>query len=184
MAGWPRIAELSHLAAPEAGWRYLVALGSNVRHHRHGGPRGVLAAALVALERAGLVVEQSSRVIESAPLGPSARRYANGVAVLRSDLPPPGLLLRLKAVERDFGRRRGRRWGARVLDLDIVLWSGGRWCSKGLQVPHPAFAERSFVLIPAQEVAPRWRDPHTALSLRQLAARLARRQRSILPELR
>ena len=182
MAGWPRIAELRRLAdpggdIPEGGWRYLVALGSNVRHHRHGDPRGVLSAALAALARAGLVVEQASGVIESAPLGPSARRYANGVAVLRSDLPPPGLLALLKAVERDFGRRRGRRWGARVLDLDIVLWSGGRWRSKGLRVPHPDFAERSFVLGPALDVVPHWRDPHTALSLRQLAARLARRQR-------
>lgn len=151
--------------------RYLVALGSNVRHHRHGAPPAVLRAALAALEEAGLSVERASRVIATAPLGPSPRRYANAAAVVATELAPEAVLRRLKAIERAFGRRAGRRWAARVLDLDIVLWEGGPWASAALTVPHIAFRERRFVLEPAAAIAPGWRDPLTGRTLRQLARR-------------
>ena len=155
--------------------RYLVALGSNVRHHRHGRPERVLRAALAALEQAGLQVEAAAPVIASAPIGPSLRRYANSAALVRTALAPPELLAVLKRIERAFGRRRrGQRWGARVLDLDIVLWEGGIWASPGLSVPHAPFRLRDFVLGPASAIAPGWRDPHTGLTIRQLHARLTR----------
>ncbi|MBN8484613.1 MAG: 2-amino-4-hydroxy-6-hydroxymethyldihydropteridine diphosphokinase [Sphingomonadales bacterium] len=155
--------------------RYLIALGSNMRHVRHGSPERVLAAALAALERKGVKVLAAAPVIRSAPLGPSRRRYANGAALIGTKLDPAELLDLLKAVERRFGRTRGgQRWASRVLDLDIVLWSGGAWSSPGLTVPHAAFRQRTFVLAPALAIAPDWRDPLTALSLRQLHARLTR----------
>ena len=153
--------------------RYLIALGSNVRHPRHGPPRAVLQAALHALDRAGLQVEAASRIVETAPLGPSRRRYANAAAIVRTDLEPEAMLRELQRIEHALGRRRtGQRWGARVLDLDIVLWSGGCWSSPGLTVPHALFRERSFVLGPALPIAGQWRDPVSNLTLRQLAARL------------
>ncbi len=86
------------------------------------------------------------------------------------------MLTRLKAIERAHGRRRGRRWGDRVLDLDIIGWSGGIWASKGLSIPHPAFRTRRFVLAPLVEIAPGWRDPVTGFSARQLMFRNARRR--------
>lgn len=156
--------------------RYLIALGSNVRHHRHGRPAQVLNAALAALEGAGIGVLAAARPIGSAPLGPSLRCYANSAALIECPLEPDDLLAALKAIEHAFGRRAGgQRWGARVLDLDVVLWQGGAWASPGLIVPHPAFRERGFVLGPAQSLAPDWRDPLTGLTLRQLAARHHRR---------
>jgi 2-amino-4-hydroxy-6-hydroxymethyldihydropteridine diphosphokinase len=151
--------------------RYLIALGSNVRHHRHGLPPMVLRAALADLEDAGLPIERASHVISTAPLGPSRRRYANAAAILATDLAPDALLRRLKTVERKFGRRGGRRWASRVLDLDVILWEGGAWNSPGLTVPHLAFRQRRFVLDPAAAIAPSWRDPVTGLTLRQLARR-------------
>lgn len=151
--------------------RYLIALGSNVRHHRHGLPPMVLRAALADLEDAGLPIERTSHVISTAPLGPSRRRYANAAAILAADLAPDALLRRLKTVERKFGRRGGRRWASRVLDLDVILWEGGAWNSPGLTVPHLAFRQRRFVLDPAAAIAPSWRDPVTGLTLRQLARR-------------
>ncbi|MCT2557548.1 2-amino-4-hydroxy-6-hydroxymethyldihydropteridine diphosphokinase [Tsuneonella sp. YG55] len=155
--------------------RYLVALGSNVRHPRYGNPRSVIAAALAALDKAGARVEVASPVIASVPLGPSRRRYANAAAVIASALAPEGLLDVLQAIERDFGRRRrGARWGARVLDLDLILWSGGAWASDRLVVPHPLFRRRAFVLRPAAAIAPEWRDPLTGLTLAHLHARLTR----------
>ena len=157
---------------------YLVALGSNRRHGRHGAPAAVLCAALGAMADAGLTVLDASPILSSAPVGPSLRRYANGAALVEADQSPPALLALLKSIERDFGRRAGRRWGARVLDLDIVLWSGGIWTSPGLAIPHPAFRDRGFVLDPARAIAPGWRDPVTGLALRHLAARLSRPART------
>ena len=84
------------------------------------------------------------------------------------------MLAALKAIERQFGRRRGRRWGSRVLDLDIVVWSGGKWRTRSLTVPHPALETRSFVLGPLAAVAPNW-PVRGALAARHLAHRLARR---------
>lgn len=155
--------------------RYLIALGSNKRHHRYGGPRQVLRAAIAALAAAGVTVEAAAPIVTSAPLGPSLRRYANSAALIATDLAPDELLDLLKRIEGHFGRRAGgQRWSSRVLDLDLVLWSGGAWSSPGLTVPHAAFRARDFVLTPALAIAADWRDPVTNLSLRQLKARLTR----------
>ena len=151
--------------------RYLVGLGSN-RRGRHGAPADEVRAALAAI---GGVVAVSP-IVTSDALGPSIRRFANAVALVASDESPPVLLARLKAVEAAFGRRRGRRWGARVIDLDVLLWSGGGWVSPGLVVPHPHYRARGFVLGPMVRVAPGWRDPLTGLSVRHLAARLTARR--------
>jgi 2-amino-4-hydroxy-6-hydroxymethyldihydropteridine diphosphokinase len=61
-----------------------------------------------------------------------------------------------------------------VLDLDIILWSGGCWEGGGLVVPHPAFRERRFVVEPLAELAPNWRDPIGGGTMRQLFASLRR----------
>lgn len=147
---------------------YAIAVGSN-RRGRHGDPAAEVRAALAAVGAGAF-----APVIVSAPLGPSIRRFANTVALVESALAPPALLARLKAIEHAFGRRRGRRWGARVIDLDIVLWSGGQWRSPGLTIPHAAFRARDFVLQPLLRLAPGWRDPVTGLAVRHLAARLTR----------
>ncbi|TPG52839.1 2-amino-4-hydroxy-6-hydroxymethyldihydropteridine diphosphokinase [Sphingomonas glacialis] len=157
---------------PRYAPRYAIAIGSN-RRGRHGSPAAEVAAAIAAL---GSVVAESS-VLGSAPLGPSIRRFANAVVLIESEVPPPEMLVRLKRIERAFGRRRGARWGARVIDLDIVSWSGGAWRSKGLCVPHLAFQDRDFVLAPLRAIAPDWRDPRTGLTPRQLLARLRKGKR-------
>ncbi len=102
-------------------------------------------------------VTARSPVIASAPMGVAQRRFANAALVLASELDPPALLAACKRTEREFGRRPGQRWGDRVLDCDIILWSGGVWSSKTLAIPHPAFALRRFVLDPACSIAPDWR---------------------------
>ncbi|RIV89587.1 2-amino-4-hydroxy-6-hydroxymethyldihydropteridine diphosphokinase [Aurantiacibacter xanthus] len=156
---------------------YLVALGSNQRHHRYGAPRQVLARAIARIDdKLGKVVARS-RLIETAPVGPSQRRYINGALVLSCELKPAKLLRKLQRIERKFGRvRRGQRWRSRPLDLDIVLWSGGIFVRPELAIPHPLFRERDFVLGPAAGIAGDWRDPVTGLTLRQLHGRLTRRR--------
>lgn len=159
--------------------RYAVALGSNRRHGRHGGPEQVIAAALAALRAEGVEVLAVSPVIRTAALGPAGRGFANAAALIATPLSPPALLALLKRIERDFGRRRGRRWGARVLDLDILLWSGGTWPPfprparpSRLKVPHPGLPARAFVLDPLVRVAPDWRHPLSGRTVRQMRARL------------
>jgi 2-amino-4-hydroxy-6-hydroxymethyldihydropteridine diphosphokinase len=149
---------------------YAIALGSN-RPGRHGAPARELAAALEALGAVSAV----SPILHTPALGPSNRRFANAAAILETEETPPELLARLKAIERAFGRRPGLRWGARVIDLDIILWSGGAWSGPGLTIPHRQFRTRSFVLDPLVHIAPDWRDPLTSLSIRQLRARLRAR---------
>ena len=146
--------------------RYAIAIGSN-RPGLHGRPDAELRAAIAALEP----VLATSRMIATPPLGPSSRRFFNAVAIVDSAEAPPVLLARLKAIERAFGRRRGQRWSARVIDLDIILWSGGIWADAALTIPHPAFRARRFVLDPLEMLVPAWRDPVTGLTVRQLAAR-------------
>lgn len=119
-------------------------------------------------------VTRRSPIVSTLPMGAAQRRFANAALLLESEYDPPSLLSALKRMEREFGRRAGQRWGDRVLDLDVILWSEGSWVSSDLQVPHPAFRERDFVLGPACAIAPDWRDPKTALSLSQLNARLTR----------
>ena len=150
---------------------YAIALGSN-RRGLHGAPAREIVAALRAV---GGVVAQS-RIVSSAPLGPSNRRYANAVALIETAEDPAALLVRLKRIERDFGRRGGQRWGSRVIDLDIVLWSGGTWSSPGLTVPHAAFRTRGFVLGPLVSLVPRWRDPLGGRTIRQLAQMVDRKR--------
>lgn len=160
--------------------RYALALGSNRRHGRYGSPAFVLRAAVTALGDAGLSVVALSPVVASPPLGPSRRRYANAAAIVETDIDPQQLLMLLKRIERDFGRRPGRRWGARVIDLDIILWTGGCWSSRTLTVPHLAWRERRFVAEPLAHIAADWRDPVSGLTVRHIARRL-RRVRAVDP---
>jgi len=153
---------------------YAIAIGSNRPHGRHGRPPQVVEAAIARLDR-DFGLFDASPIILNAAHGGAGRDFANAVALVESDLEPPEMLRRLKVIEREFGRRRGRRWGPRVLDLDIALWSGGKVRSRRLNIPHPQLARRSFVLGPLAAIAPNWRL-RGALTVRHLAERLARRR--------
>lgn len=162
------------MALNDATHLYAIAIGSNRRHGRYGAPAGVVGAAVASLEREFALFDASPILLNRAH-GGAGRDFANAVALVESGLAPPEMLQRLKALERRFGRRSGRRWGERVLDLDIVAWSGGSWRSPGLTVPHPAAASRAFVVRPLASVAPGWRIDGRSTA-RQLASRLARRR--------
>ena len=153
---------------------YAIAIGSNRPHGRFGRPPHVVEAAIARLdEEFGLF--DASPILLNRAMGGAGRDFANAVALVESELQPPDMLRAIKSLERQFGRRRGRRWGPRVLDLDIVDWSGGKWRSPTLIVPHPAAAQRAFVIAPLAGIAPGWRL-EGGLTARQLAHRLARRR--------
>ena len=153
---------------------YAIAIGSNRRHIRYGAPTAVVAGAIAALDAAFDLFAASPLLINPA-IGGAGREFANAVALVETSLAPNAMLAALKDVERDFGRRPGRRWGARVLDLDLVAWSGGRFTSRRLIIPHPRLASRDFVLGPLNAIAPGWRLVG-ALTARHLAARLGKRR--------
>lgn len=169
MAGRSRISKLSHL--------YLIGIGSNQPHAIIGAPNKVIVQAVAALEMDDIDVFAHSATIQSSPMGPSSRQFANAAAIISTDLDPPALLARLQEIEHHFGRvRRGQSWRARVLDLDILLWTGGAWADTNppLAIPHPGLRLRGFVLTPAAMIAPDWRDPLTGLTIRQLQSRFNR----------
>jgi 2-amino-4-hydroxy-6-hydroxymethyldihydropteridine diphosphokinase len=153
---------------------YAIAIGSNRSHGRFGRPPQVVEAAIARLDRDFGLFDASPILLNRAH-GGAGRDFANAVALVESDLEPPEMLRALKRIEGEFGRRRGRRWGSRVLDLDIVDWSGRPWRSRALRIPHPAAANRSFVIEPLASMVPGWRLTGT-LTVRHLAHRLARRQ--------
>lgn len=130
-----------------------VALGSNLE------PRQAhveyALQALAHLPQTLLVT--CSRIIQTEPVGPPGQGpYLNGVVHLRTGLPPAVLLARLLEIEQARGRDRRRevRFGARTLDLDLLLYGNRQIDEPGLRVPHPRMAEREFVMGPLEEIAP------------------------------
>ena len=118
-------------------------------------------------QRLALVCEQlrelpETRVVavssfyESDPLGPPDQpRYVNAVCELATELTPLALLDHTQALELQHKRdRSGQRWGARTLDIDILLYAQEIICSERLTVPHPGITQRSFVLLPLLEIQP------------------------------
>ena len=156
---------------------YAIAIGSNRPHGRYGRPAQVVEAAIARLdEEFGLF--DASPILLNPAIGGAGRDFANAVAIVETGLEPPAMLRRLKRVEQQFGRRAGRHWGARVLDLDIILWSGGKVRSRRLTIPHHGLERRPFVLEPLAAIAPGWRI-RGCFTARHLAHRLARGARHV-----
>ncbi len=160
----------------------LIALGSNRRHPVHGAPRQVIYAAVLALQAAGMEIDNVSNLYSTAPWGPPQPRFINAALKAKTTLPVTDLMALLHSVEADFGRQRSRRWGPRVIDLDLIAYATDmhparlQWQSgRGLCVPHKLAHLRPFVLIPLMDVAPDWRHPVTSLTVRQMAFRLQSR---------
>jgi len=112
-----------------------------------------LRDAVSALSSVGTVVACSA-IWETAPIGPDQPDYLNAVVALQTVLGPRPLLERCLAAEHDAGRRRRRRWGPRVIDLDILLYGNAEIDAPGLRVPHSRMTERRFVLEPLAEAWP------------------------------
>lgn len=115
-----------------------------------------LQAAVDALQREpGLRVAASSRVWETTPVGgPPQPDYLNAVIRVETDLSARDLLDAAHRVEARLGRVRRERWGARSIDIDILLFGDERIDEPDLVVPHPRLSQRAFVLLPLLELDP------------------------------
>ena len=115
--------------------------------------------------------------------------YLNAVVLTQAKLAPAALLRLTKGLERQAGRRPGRRLGPRPLDIDILDYGGRRqgWPGRArgrarLVLPHPEAHRRAFVLVPLAQVAPRWRHPVLGASARTLLGRLGwTRRHQVVP---
>ena len=126
-----------------------LGLGSNL-----GDRLGNLQAAVDAvLAAGGIRAVASSRVWETAPIGgPSQPDYLNAVLRIETELSPRELLAICRSVEDRLGRVRGERWGARTIDVDVLLVDDLVVDEQDLVVPHPRIVERAFVVLPLLEL--------------------------------
>jgi len=138
-------------AVPADGQPVVIALGSNL-----GDRLGYLQGAVDALARTpGLTLATASPVYQTAPVGgPAQPDYYNAVLTARTVLAPRALLARCQQVENTFGRVRAETWGARTLDLDIIVYGDVVSDDPGLTLPHPRARERAFVLAPWHAIDP------------------------------
>jgi 2-amino-4-hydroxy-6-hydroxymethyldihydropteridine diphosphokinase len=155
----------------------LIGVGGNLTSPRFGAPPDTLAAALVALEAEGVQVATRSAWYRTEPVPRSDQPwFVNAVASLITHLAARDLLVVLQAAEGQFGRVRGERNAARVLDLDLLDYRGQVTETSSLVLPHPRLHQRRFVLQPLAEIAPDWRHPLSGLTAEQLLSRLAAKQ--------
>lgn len=114
------------------------------------------------------IVKESS-LYESQPFGDAKEWYVNGVIEIATELKPEMLLKKCKNIERAMGRKKVRKkWGARIIDLDILLYDTLKLEKKNLKIPHPELPNRKFVLIPLSEVAPQVIHPVLGVTISEL----------------
>ena len=103
--------------------------------------------------------------------------FINCAVALKTSLEPVELLAAGQAIEKRTGRKKGKRYGPRVIDLDILSYGPRVIDSPELRIPHPRMAERRFVLEPLREINPRWRHPVLNKTVTRLLKELGEEQR-------
>jgi 2-amino-4-hydroxy-6-hydroxymethyldihydropteridine diphosphokinase len=160
--------------------KIVVALGAN-SPGPWGTPQQTIAQALGKIADAKIDVVAVSPLYATAAVGKARQpAYVNAVALLATSMPPDALLRVLKQIERRAGRRGGRPWGPRTLDIDLVDYAGqvrnwrngkgafARAGARPLVLPHPLAHTRPFVLRPLLDIASDWRHPALKRTARQL----------------
>ena len=155
-----------HSAITVTRRKLIIAVGSNEKS-AYGSPGRTLNAAIQRLDDLGMRVKVASSVYVTTPVGGGRQPdFFNAVVMAELTMGLSTVLRLLKCLEREAGRRLGRHWGPRPLDLDI-LDAGvivgrpgrGRRPAGRLILPHPEMHRRAFVLVPLAEIAPHWRHP-------------------------
>ena len=151
--------------------RVAIALGSNLGDRR--------AALAFASDRLASLLTGAvlSDIIETDPAGEGLEDqplYLNAALVGETNLDAPALLDALRQIETEYGRTRPFPGAARTLDLDLILFGEQTVIEPGLEVPHPRFRERFFVLGPLAEIAPEMRDPLSGMRVVELLRELLR----------
>ena len=161
----------------------LIGVGSNL-------PFGDLSssqlidASVKELARRKITVVKKSPYYLTPPLGPLGQPdYVNAVFQVMANYSPEALLDKLHEIEGVFGRQRRVKWGARSLDLDLLAWHNHK-LFKRPKLPHPGIAERAFVLLPLQDIAPGWCHPVSGLTAAEMLAKISIRDKAMPKRLR
>lgn len=142
-----------------------VGIGSNVGDRKENFLEAL--ARLTKLPDTKMIKESS--LYESEPLGDAKDWYVNGAIQIETRFKPETLLLKFKNIERAMGRKKvKKRWGSRIIDLDILLYDGLILKKKKLRIPHPEIQNRKFVLVPLSEIAPQVIHPELGVTISEL----------------
>ena len=146
-----------------------LCLGSNL-----GDKKRNLDQALKEIKNLKMVkVLKTSSIYETEPVGFKDQIwFLNAVIKIKTKLPPLSLLYLLQGIERKLGRVRGKRWGPRKVDLDILLYDNVLLKDEKLTLPHPQMHKRRFVLVPLVELGSRWKHPALHLTPKMLLQKI------------
>ena len=126
-----------------------LGVGSNLGNRR----KNIKKALDYLAKTKGIKIEKASRIYETKAVGGVPQgKFLNAAIKIKTALTPQLLLETLKKIEKDLGRKNTVRWGAREIDLDILLYANMVIKRKNLVIPHPRMFEREFVLKPLREI--------------------------------
>jgi len=137
-----------------------LALGSNVGNRHHN-----IRCAIRLLAQHAIAVKKTSAVIETDPVGgPAQRKFLNAALKGETALIPAELLQQIKKIEKVLGRKKTVKNGPRTIDIDILLYGRKKITTPRLTIPHPRMRERTFVMQPLAEIAPRFKKSSVRVS--------------------
>ena len=142
-----------------------VGIGSNVGNKKE----NFLEAVTRLAKLPDTKILKESSLYESEPLGDAKDWYVNAAIEIETKFKPDVLLQKFKNIERVMGRKKvKKRWGSRIIDLDILLYDSAVLKKKNLKIPHPEMPHRKFVLIPLSEIAPQVIHPELGVTISEL----------------
>ncbi|HOP52546.1 MAG: 2-amino-4-hydroxy-6-hydroxymethyldihydropteridine diphosphokinase [Thermovirgaceae bacterium] len=146
-----------------------ISLGSNI-----GDRLGTIRQASLLLKGMGIQIVASSDIFETAPWGVKEQPwFLNACLLVDTSVSPRELLSRLQSIENRLGRVSRFRWGPREIDLDLLFMDGLAVDEEDLVLPHPEMHNRSFVLVPLNQVAPDWVHPLLHRRVRELLGQVS-----------
>jgi len=147
-----------------------IGLGSNIGQRK----KNILRALKLLSKEGRIKVIKKSSVYETRAVGPRQRNFFNSVVKAKTGLSPNETLKELKKIEKIMGRKKTRRWGPRIIDLDLLFYGDKVIETKGLTVPHKEIRNRQFVLDPLCEIAPGFVHPVFGKTIRRIASHVLR----------
>lgn len=143
-----------------------LSLGSNLGDRAEN-----IAAAIAALDAAGVRVTKQSSLYQTEPVGFAPQSwFLNCCVAAETELMPRQLLHALREIQRAIGHEKLVRNGPRAMDIDVLLFGGVHVRMKDFEIPHPRMTERRFVLVPLREIATALRHPLLRKTIAELLA--------------